>query len=152
ISEASALVLKWLVEKSIERECASAEGRFSAELLKNKLLNGVVEQSPTSPDASLTRSSRAPSYSDSGRERLVVRLRQGVWYARISWDDQAGWDRSSVVAVGIRDSNTILPIGDADTQLTRINRRNLTRPKCLYPLADVSNRGVEFPTQSVIEC
>ena len=54
VSETSALVTKRLIQQSIEGECAPTKGWFSAELLQHKLLNGVIEQSPTCADAGLT--------------------------------------------------------------------------------------------------
>ena len=103
VREGSALVLERPVEQSSHREGAAAERRFGTELLENKLLDRIVEKSPTCTNAGLARVSRTPSNSNARSECFVVGLCQAVGYASISRNDEPRWSCSCVGAIRIRD-------------------------------------------------
>ncbi len=154
ISEAPALVLKGSVEPGIEGKRASTEGRLSTELFQDKLLNRVIEQSPTSADACLTRVSRAPRQSDSRSKSFVVCLGQSVRHAWVSRHNQAGWEHraSGAGRTAIRTSVLRHQRGvDIGIEFTWVNFCLRPRPEGLHVLACVRDRSVELPAQTVVE-
>ena len=91
-----------------------------------------------------------PGDADTRSECLVVGLRQAVRNARVSRNDQARRSRTRVSAVGFAspDLETRYALR---VQLAGIDRRVLSRAEGLHMMADVGDRSVEFPAQTVVQ-
>src|SRR5439155_17682402 len=131
-----------------EGECASTKRRLSAELFEHQLLNWVIEESPTCPNAGLPRASGTPREPDSRREGFVVRLGQSVGYSRVAGHHQPGWEYRSCRAIWAAictsvqcDQRRI----DVGIELTRVDRRVLSGPEGLHVLAYVRDWSIELP-------
>src|SRR2546422_263908 len=91
------------VEHRIKQKGASLERRFRAELLQHELLDRIIENPETRPDAGLAGASKqfskeaisrvgTPSQADTRRKRLVVSFCESLRYACIPGDNQSRWD------------------------------------------------------------
>src|SRR5215469_385495 len=74
IHSTSILTKKRQVELSVHGESTAAEWRLCAELLQYELLNRVIEESPASTNAGLSRRSRTPRNTDARSKGFVVSL------------------------------------------------------------------------------
>src|ERR1700683_402659 len=68
------LAQKRLVKLRLIDKGASAEGRLSAELFQDKLLDRVIEEAPTGANAGLAGVAGTPGDADAGSECLVIGL------------------------------------------------------------------------------
>ncbi len=89
ISRDAILSKKRLIELSLVDEGAAAKGRLSAELLEYKLLDWVIEESPTSAQARFAGVTRAPGDADAGSKRLVISLRHAGLNPFVTRNDQS---------------------------------------------------------------
>src|SRR5579862_7052010 len=130
---------------------------WSSNMFEDQLLHRVVEHAPTGTDACLAISTEQFSERPTGKVRairdsypwsecLVIGLGQPVRHALVAGHDQAGRFDS---CVGARAYTKIgLLIGG---QLTRIDRRVLTRPVGLHVMQNVGQWSVEFPPEAVVQ-
>src|SRR6185437_2321955 len=128
IRKTPALVEKGSIEERVEREGASTERWLGAELLQHKLLNRIIEQSPSSLNGGLARTSRTPGDSDSRSKGFVIGLRQGIRNAGISRDDQAHRRHRRTVGV--------------NCVFAWIHRTHLSGAERLHMLAHIGNRRI----------
>ena len=127
------------IEESVERESASAERRLSAELLQHKLLDRIIEEPPTGAECWSCLRFPDSTKSRSAEQRLCSTSASGRW-VRPRLPAPPG--RPAVM-----EEQSVLSV----SSIAWIDRAHLPGPESLHVLADVGNRGVEFPAQAVVQ-
>src|SRR5581483_11501695 len=108
--------------------------RFSAELLEHQLLNWVIEKTPAGSNTGLAVIG-TPRESDAWCECFVIGLRQAWGNTRITGYNKTGGGLA--VAICIRTT-------------TGKDRAGLSRAESLHVPANIRQRCVKFPPQSIV--
>src|ERR1700691_547111 len=136
ISSGTVLTKKRQVELCLINKGASTKRRLSAELFQYQLLNWVIEQSLTRPNARLARVTRTPGKTDAGSKCLVIGLGHARRNAGVTRNDQSHRILRGTVGIGTS---------------TRKDRRILARTESLDVLCNIRQRRVQLPSQPIVQ-
>src|ERR1700674_613681 len=148
---------KGSAEERIGNAVTNAEGRFGDELLQHQLFDGIVEKSPTHAHGCLVRAAGefgecpvfpagTPVQTDARCEGFVVGPNQPAGNALVPGEDQASGSNPLIVA-SVAWAKEVACGG----KLTCINRGVLAGVEALHFLADIGERCIHFPAQTVVQ-
>src|ERR1700730_10240791 len=159
---AAALIQEGCLEQRIGDAVASSNRSLGAELFQTELLDRIVENPVPHADAGPARTARqlcqhaifptrAPIQPQSRSKTFVIGIDQAVWHSLVSWNYESRGLYTCVVAVRTRHAQALKKGHGLGRQLAWENRGKLAGVKCLYFLADVRQRSIQLPAQTVVQ-